>query len=862
MKVLIGPNNVANQAFSLAKHLRESGVDATCFTYGAQNRFFGDTDWAIDLELTSLVGSTTTQEDLIAETVETALQDGYDIFHFFQSSFVPGGIPMMHNLLKGIDLPLLKVRGKKVLYRFTGWELRSRELDLERNPFSPYKYGIKGCLDPEQRDKYLEFLKGYVDAFVVTDPQMQENLPEARIIPRILDLSQFPEIGIGGTSRPLVVHAPSNREAKGTDIVLESLKRLEESGISFELKLIENMPFAEAFEWYKKADVIIDQILIGWHGVLTIEGLALGKPVAVYVREDLLKDSEFSDLPICNINPGNIDERLRELIGDARLRKSLSERGRDYIARHHDVGAVIPRLKALYDEVQAAPPRTPENEADLRYLLPYRTQIRQQQQRINGLRRELQAAQKAAPKPKSKVEKEADARRLKQKPLTPRRALRRVYRFLVRLLPTTRSSEALPETNNPTLRSLRKRLQNFEAAIERMKSANSGLRALHEPWSVFLVSSCRFGQNGLDLMRKAQFRPDVIIGHDVTALETMEIMRHEYNCRTILDAVEFPKMGERSGNFFRTYSANGAEIVQNRVDTLIGRADAMITVGPGIARRIEELYGCEVGVVMNCRDDRCEERSGELRERIGARPDDVVCLFPNLAAAGYGFEEVAEAIGRLPENYRLVHIGRIAGMGYEEALMKRLDEANLHHRISFLGQVSYEDVPRLYSGADLGIIALQPQTENIRLALPNRFFDLVAGGVPVLTSPIQDIAVFVQKNRLGAVFDTVSPDSIAEAIHRIEPDLAECRRNMATFAARTTWQAEMDKVLALIPDQAQRVALIVKKDISNHGRTRRLVRGLRAAGKEVLVIAPAGALPESELSVQVVHARDYIINKG
>ena len=59
--------------------------------------------------------------------------------------------------------------------------------------------------------------------------------------------------------------------------------------LAFDFKLLRALPHAEAQRVYAQADIIIDQILIGATGVLTLEAWALGKPVVVNLRPDLFE---------------------------------------------------------------------------------------------------------------------------------------------------------------------------------------------------------------------------------------------------------------------------------------------------------------------------------------------------------------------------------------------------------------------------------------------------------------------------------------------------------------------------------------------------------------------------------------------
>ena len=131
-----------------------------------------------------------------------------------------------------------------------------------------------------------------------------------------------------------IVHAPSKRGIKGTDHVIEAVESLREDGYGVKLVLIENMPHRKAVEYYMQADIVVDQLLVGWYGVLAIECMALGKPVCVYIRDDL--QSYLPSMPLVNVSPESLKENLRLLVEDASLRKEIGAKARRFVEETHD----------------------------------------------------------------------------------------------------------------------------------------------------------------------------------------------------------------------------------------------------------------------------------------------------------------------------------------------------------------------------------------------------------------------------------------------------------------------------------------------------------------------------------------------
>jgi hypothetical protein len=254
-----------------------------------------------------------------------------------------------------IDLLLLRLLGCVVVFHFRGTEARLATSFARDNPFhflgdDPYNFSAKF---PEAVQRLIiDFVRGMADAVLVTDPELQSYVPGARIVPRAIDLEEWEPLGVSTTGTPRIVHAPSRHQIKGTEFVLAAVDRLRAEGLDFEFELIQNLSHAEAKRRYESADIIIDQLRIGWYGVLGVEGMALGKPVVAYVREDL--QHHLGDSPPLGIaRPDNVADVLRELILDQRKREELGAAGRRYVEEVHDARVIAGSLESLYQGLLA-----------------------------------------------------------------------------------------------------------------------------------------------------------------------------------------------------------------------------------------------------------------------------------------------------------------------------------------------------------------------------------------------------------------------------------------------------------------------------------------------------------------------------
>ena len=143
-----------------------------------------------------------------------------------------------------------------------------------------------------------------------------------------------------------MVHAPSSRTRKGTEHVVAACAELDVG-----LEIVEGLDHREAFERYRRADIVVDQLNAGWYGVFAIEAMALGKPVVTFLHEEAVRRTEEAfgiEVPIVNATTGTLIEALRPLVASAEKRARVGAASRAYVEEVHDLERMTDRLLALY----------------------------------------------------------------------------------------------------------------------------------------------------------------------------------------------------------------------------------------------------------------------------------------------------------------------------------------------------------------------------------------------------------------------------------------------------------------------------------------------------------------------------------
>lgn len=319
----------------LCRSLRLKGVDATaCHFYTNRYNFKPDICLNYDSVPTPL------REEKIKDYMKEAINK-YDIFHFhFGETFLPDKS----------DLEFLKKHGKKMVVHHHGSEVRSLTLARKSNPYVLVK--------PEWTEKKiqenLKILSTYIDHAIVQDYELESYIKDyyknVHVIPNAIDLEDFQPHYPSAKTSPLIVHAPTLRNLKGTEFVLEAVNQLKQSGTSLDFQLIERMSHQETKQLLSKADIVIDQLRIGACGYITVEAMALGKPVICYIREDLLEKYP-KEFPIINATPDTITNVLKELINKPNQWDKIGKQGRRYVDEFHNINKTTNRYIEIYSKL-------------------------------------------------------------------------------------------------------------------------------------------------------------------------------------------------------------------------------------------------------------------------------------------------------------------------------------------------------------------------------------------------------------------------------------------------------------------------------------------------------------------------------
>ncbi|MBN2202070.1 glycosyltransferase [bacterium] len=218
--------------------------------------------------------------------------------------FLDGGLGFLRNDTIAAGL---KARGKRIAVGYFGSDLRTRGILPEIDRLADFRFTVEfdhTLLYPGIAFVYFPFrLPGF----------------------------HRPPAPPGGRIR--IGHSPSNRAMKGTESILNGLRRLSRD-FPVETVLIEGLPYAEALSVKSTCDLFVDQLGELGYGISGLEALAMGIPTAVQLMPDF--DRFLAPHPFISVTGEELAERLAPFAASAELRRSRGEAGRAWVRERHD----------------------------------------------------------------------------------------------------------------------------------------------------------------------------------------------------------------------------------------------------------------------------------------------------------------------------------------------------------------------------------------------------------------------------------------------------------------------------------------------------------------------------------------------
>ncbi|MCG2576278.1 glycosyltransferase [Dechloromonas sp. XY25] len=290
----------------------------------------------------------------------------------------------------------------------------------------------------------------------------------------------------------------------------------------------------------------------------------------------------------------------------------------------------------------------------------------------------------------------------------------------------------------------------------------------------------------------SQYAPRVFVANDLPMLPVAGRLAKECGAKLVYDSHELYSEQEFSEREKRRWSEIEAKY--------IGACDVVITVNQSIATELEQRYGVSgVRVIYNAeRTPQASIMTRRLHEIFGLPLDKKILLLQGGLSAGRNLEVLVDAM-RYVQNTSVVLV--VLGDGLLLCSLQKLArQQELKGRVYFHAAVPQNELLALTAAADAGVIPYQATCLNNHYCTPNKLFEFIAAGLPILATDLPEVRRLVEGLQIGLVGDTGSPQKLAALVD----DFFSDEHRFATWKAQVKvarelicWEQEENKLVEI-----------------------------------------------------------------
>lgn len=283
----------------------------------------------------------------------------------------------------------------------------------------------------------------------------------------------------------------------------------------------------------------------------------------------------------------------------------------------------------------------------------------------------------------------------------------------------------------------------------------------------------------------------LVVAHDLPTLPAAVQLARDTGAALVYDSHElWCEQGFSRGERLRWEALERA---------CIGRCQGVVTVNPSIAAELQRRYGlAHVGVVMNAEHPLRYEQPPRLFHACFGLPDPArVLLYQGGLMPGRNLEVLLDAFASMPlPEWHLVMMGDGPRL---EALQQRARTGAAAARIHFRPAVAQHELLRYSASATVGLVPYRGDCLNNLYCTPNKLFEFVAAGLPVIASDLPELSRLVRGHGFGTTIPFDDARAAAAALHPLLADEARLQQwREAALEARETlcWRVEGARFVA------------------------------------------------------------------
>ena len=372
----------------------------------------------------------------------------------------------------------------------------------------------------------------------------------------------------------------------------------------------------------------------------------------------------------------------------------------------------------------------------------------------------------------------------------------------------------------------------------------------------------------------AAWKPDVVHTHDGMSLALGASLGKRLGVKTVFDSHELE--AHRNPPLGKIQRWN----VERIEKTGLRQMTAVTTVGHAIAdhlrdryniARPEVLYNAPPMTPRPLPEKWQQPGRGNIREEADVPDSAVLLVYTGNLTMNRGLEQTLDGMAEYfatqsdPRDVHLSMVGK-ARPETRDAVNALAVKHKLEDRIHFHEPVSPTSVVDFIGNADIAIIPVIPAALSYEYAMPNKLFESMLAGLPILGARLFEMSRFIEENDLGVCYDPHSATELAAGLADLLSDdarFAEQAERMKQRAPEFSWEAQEAKLLNIYDtfgygETKGRVAMVVPNPCNPDFRVVKQAEALAAAGHTVRLYCTRPSksdLPDTEVINDVEYKR-------
>jgi len=310
------------------------------------------------------------------------------------------------------------------------------------------------------------------------------------------------------------------------------------------------------------------------------------------------------------------------------------------------------------------------------------------------------------------------------------------------------------------------------------------------PWLLFKVTRILLG-----ILAVIRTPADIYHADDITALPACYLAARLRRKPLVYESHELPLVDQRTT---RQPIIHAVSVWLLR--RMLPYCSSIIIVSPPLVEEMQRRYGGpRADVIRSVPKYQVAPTSDRLRQTLGLSATTRIALYQGYVQPNRGLDLLVRAAKHLAPDTVIV----VMGDGPSKAALQELvTQESVGDRIKLLPLVPYAELLSWTASADIGLNVLPPDySPSIYYCLPNKLFEYLMAGLPVLTSRLPAVVEVLRQYDVGQVVDSLDPVTVAEAINALLAD-TEARTRMRTnalAAARDSlnWEIESQRLVQL-----------------------------------------------------------------